>query len=146
MNKNERSSKKKSIQLGMSHGTASHRLKKNVLFDLLKQLKKNVCYRCNREIEIVSDLSIDHKEPWLNSGDPKGKFFDLDNISFSHLSCNCGNARQPNKIIPPEGMEWCKYCKNFKPLDNFPENYKHHRCKDCHSNNMASWRKRTGKH
>ena len=140
------SNKKKSIQLGVPGGTASGRLRKMILFDLLKQLNKNICYRCGKEIEITSDLSIDHKEPWLDSGDPKRKFYDLKNIAFSHFKCNCGNARQPNRIKSPEGMDWCNYCKEFKPVSDFPENYKHHRCKKCHSKNMASWRKRTGKH
>ena len=39
-------------------------------------------------------FSIEHKTPWLDSGDPIGLYFDLDNISFSHLSCNCRASRR----------------------------------------------------
>ena len=137
---------KKNEQLGEAHGTACNRLRKIILFDLLSKLNRNVCYRCGLEIETVKDLSIDHKTPWLDSDDPSGLFYDLENISFSHLSCNCGNARQPNKIVPPDGMDWCKHCKQFKSTDEFPENYKKHRCKSCHSKGMKSWRQKTGKH
>lgn len=90
MNKNE----KKASQLGMPHGTAQGKLRKMVIFMLLKKLNANFCHQCGGEIETISQLSIEHKEPWLDSDDPFGKFFDLNNIAFSHLSCNCGAARQ----------------------------------------------------
>lgn len=41
-----------------------------------------------------NNLSIEHKIPWLNSENPQGLFFDLQNIAFSHLSCNVGAARR----------------------------------------------------
>ena len=117
---------KKSAQLGMPHGTASI----------------NFCYRCKEEILSVEDVTIDHKIPWLDSEDPSGMFFDIENIDFSHLSCNCGNARQKNKIVPPHGTRWCKVCRGFKPTNEFPENYREHRCRECHSKNMSEWRSR----
>jgi hypothetical protein len=34
---------------------------------------------------------------------PVGLFFDLDNVAFSHLSCNTGASRKPNqKYFTPE--------------------------------------------
>lgn len=42
-------------------------------------------------------FSIEHKIPWLDSEDPTGLFFNLDNISFSHKSCNY-EAKRP---VPP---------------------------------------------
>lgn len=86
--------KKKDIQLGMPHGTASGQLRKKILFSLLEETNKNICFQCGNKIEKESDLSIEHKEPWLDSENPTKKFFDLDNIAFSHLSCNSGAARQ----------------------------------------------------
>lgn len=86
--------KKKFDQLGMPIGTASNRLRKLVIFSLLKKLGENFCFQCGAEIESEEDLSIEHKIPYLDSENPKSLFFDIDNIAFSHLTCNCGAARQ----------------------------------------------------
>ncbi len=83
---------KKSRQLGMSFNKAQRILKKTILFDLVKKLKLDTCYRCNRRIEDIKNLSIEHKKPWLNSENPIELFFDLNNIAFSHLSCNSACA------------------------------------------------------
>ena len=93
----EKNNKKKAIQLGMPHGTAQGKLKKSIMFWLLSRLNLNKCFRCKKKIETIKELSVEHKEHWLDSDDPVGLFFDLDNIAFSHLSCNSGNSRQPNK-------------------------------------------------
>lgn len=85
---------KKAEQLGMPAGTASNRLRKKIIFQLLKESGKNFCFQCGAEIESEKELSIEHKKPWLDSGNPVDLFFDLDNIGFSHLSCNSGAARQ----------------------------------------------------
>lgn len=87
----------KAEALGMSHGTAANRLRKMILFSLVCRLELNTCYQCGSEILSVDDLSIEHKEPWLRADDPVESFFDLDNIAFSHLSCNVAAASRPNK-------------------------------------------------
>ena len=87
------SNKKKSAQLGISHGTASNRLRKAIMFSLIKETGKDMCFHCEEKIESIDNLSIEHKVPWLDSEDPVGLYFDLDNIAFSHLSCNSGNRR-----------------------------------------------------
>lgn len=86
---------KKSERLGMSHGVARARLLKMILFDLLKQFNKDVCFRCDKKIDKIEELSIEHKKAWLNSENPKQLFFDLENISFSHLSCNSKHSSYP---------------------------------------------------
>lgn len=86
-------SKVKKKQLGCSVGTASNKLRKNLLFSLSQKLAMNVCHRCCQLIESVDDFSIDHKVDWLHSVDPVKLFYDLDNIAFSHLKCNV-NARR----------------------------------------------------
>ncbi len=93
--------KRKDEQLAMPFGTAANRLKKLILFNLLKKVKDNFCYQCGKEINVAEDLSIEHKIPFLNSEDPIKLFFDLDNIAFSHLKCN-SIARRPklNKKHP----------------------------------------------
>jgi hypothetical protein len=90
----ENNNEKKSKQLGMPIGTASNRLRKLIMFDLLKRLNLNVCFQCEEEIKDVENLSIEHKIPWLGSENPTNLFFDLSNIAFSHLSCNVGMARR----------------------------------------------------
>jgi hypothetical protein len=88
---------KKSSQLGQPVGTASHRLRKGIMFSLLKQLGQNVCFQCGKQIEYARELSIEHKIPWLDSDDPLGLFFDLTNVAFSHFLCNIAKARKMNK-------------------------------------------------
>jgi len=90
------SNSKKREQLGMSYGTASGRLRKLVLFDLLVRYGEAVCFQCGEQIKSAEELSIEHKEPWLDTDDPVANFFSLDNIAFSHLSCNSRAARRPS--------------------------------------------------
>ena len=80
------SSKQKAETLGMPHGTATSKLRKNILFSLLQKYKEDDCYRCGAIIETVDDLSIEHKEPW--EGVSADLFWNLDNIAFSHVRCN----------------------------------------------------------
>jgi hypothetical protein len=138
----DNSNKKKYAQLGESAGSAVHRLRKMLLFDFAKQLGKDVCYRCNKKIEKLDEFSVEHKVPWLDSEDPKKLFFNLDNIAFSHLSCNCADARSFNKIAWPSGMGWCKHCKKFKNLKEFPPCKTHIRGQQCTACEAIRSRKR----
>lgn len=88
---------RKSEFLGIPHGTAQSKLRKMILFQLLKRLNENFCFQCGAEIERVEDLSIEHKKPWLNES--IDLFWDLDNIAFSHLSCNSGAARVRKRVV-----------------------------------------------
>jgi len=130
-----------SAQLGMPRGTAANRLRKLVLFDVLQRHKENNCYRCGSLIVSADELSIEHKQPWEKI-DVK-LFWDLTNIAFSHLSCNCGAARKPYKGKPsrqrikcPDGMSWCRTHKQFLLENRFS---KHNQtwngikrdCKEC---------------
>lgn len=78
----------KSEVLGMSYGTACNRLRKMILFKLVKDTGLNICHQCGKPIEHIDELSIEHKKAWLNADNPIETFFDLENIAFSHLSCN----------------------------------------------------------
>lgn len=104
------SNQKKTDQLGMPIGTASGRLRKTIIFQLLKETNKNFCFQCGAEIETEKDLSIEHKVPWLDSENPKELFFDLNNIAFSHLICNVGAAR-PKQIKHPSFHSYRKGCR-----------------------------------
>lgn len=87
-------SEKKSKQLELPFGTASSRLRKLIIFNLVKKVGENYCFQCSSEIETVDEFSIEHKIPWLDSENPKELFFSLDNIAFSHLKCNVNAHRR----------------------------------------------------
>ena len=122
LNKEKRriSYKKKNLlveeQLGMSQGTAQYKLRRVILFQMVQRAGLDICFRCGKKIKTVRDLSVEHKIPWLHSEDPVGLFFDLDNITFSHLSCNCGGngelARHPSPTSYRNGCR-CPECKAF---------------------------------
>lgn len=107
----------------MAHGTASGRLRKMIMFELLHETGNLLCFQCGEKIEKIEELSIEHKIPWLDSENPKELFFDLDNIAFSHLSCNTGAARRPLKGTGKhpsyntyKGGCRCSECKEFVKL------------------------------
>ena len=77
----------------MDPSTASHRLVKDILWDLICKTDQNHCCKCKFPMS-RDTFSIEHLEPWLHSENPVGLYFDLDNISFSHLKCNQADARR----------------------------------------------------
>lgn len=115
---------KKAEQLGMPSGTASSRLKKILMFELAKLTGKDICYRCNKLIETVEEFSLEHKVPWLDSANPIESFFDLNNIAFSHLSCNISDSRRRYCICGT----YCQYSKGC-------------RCEKCREANAKKVRK-----
>ena len=104
------SSEKKSKFLGMPHGTATSHLRKNVLFHLLQRLDEDRCFRCGDKIDTVDELSMDHKEPW--EGISIDLFWDLENIAFSHVSCN-----KPHRIHKLSSEELLERFEKIKHLD-----------------------------
>lgn len=86
-------------QLGMPIGTAMARLKKMMMFQMAQKLGQDICYRCGKRIETVKEISVEHKKTWLHSEDPIKLFFDLDNIAFSHHSCNSHAGRVKRKRV-----------------------------------------------
>lgn len=121
------SNKKKADQLGMPIGTAANRLKKSIMFMLLKRLNENYCFKCGSEIENEDELSIEHKIPYLDSENPMELYFDLNNISFSHLTCNVGSARQTKTVRHPSQYTYMKGCRCEE-------------CKEVHRESNARWR------
>ena len=57
---------KKKEQLGMDFGTASGRLKKDIMFMLVQKCGLDKCYRCGEKIETKGECSVEHKIPWLD--------------------------------------------------------------------------------
>lgn len=105
---------KKHKQLGMNPSTASSRLVKDILFKLATEAGYK-CFQCSMELT-RDTFSIEHMTPWLDSEDPVGMFFDLENVAFSHLSCNIGASRT-REIDHPCGT-FARYTKGC-------------RCDDC---------------
>jgi len=105
----DENNRKKSEFLRMNYGKASHRLRKMLLFQLVKQAKLDTCFRCGKKIKTVEELSMDHKKAWL--GINALLFWDLDNIAWSHRDCNSGAGRRK------------------QPSHGTTTMYKTHRCK-----------------
>ena len=78
----------KSALLGENFSTASNKLKKSIMFDLIKRLELDNCYRCTLKIERIEELSVEHLEAWQRAENPVEAFYSLENIGFSHLNCN----------------------------------------------------------
>jgi hypothetical protein len=116
-----KSGARKSAFLGVPHGTACNRLRKMVLFEVLRKHGENVCFKCAEVIETPEELSIEHKEPW--EGVSLELFWSLENIAFSHLRCNKNHRRKgggaSRRKIGPEGTAWCRQCKEFLPGSKF---------------------------
>lgn len=103
---------KKKQQLGMAFGTATGRLRKMILFQLVCETKKGTCFRCDKKIKNIDNLSIEHKIPWLDSESPVKLSFDLDNIAFSHLKCNIGSSRSSPPTVPcPSAAAYRRGCR-----------------------------------
>lgn len=81
----------------MNPSTATGRLVKDILWSLIVKTNQHYCCKCNGEMN-RSTFSIEHLTPWLDSNNPVELFFDLENISFSHLDCNISDARKVNKV------------------------------------------------
>lgn len=86
-------------QLGMNHSNAATILRKSIMFRLVQETGRDICYQCGKKIDNIKEFSIEHMQPWLDTENPVELFFDLDNIAFSHLICNIKNSRRTLKII-----------------------------------------------
>jgi len=115
------SPQKSAAQLGMSMGKAQRALERQILFSLVADTGRDMCYRCGKRIERWQDMSVDHKQAWLDVS--AELFWDLNNIAFSHRNpCNSGAGRRPTQINSPAGMNWCSDCKGFRPVAEFYRN------------------------
>lgn len=107
---------KQKEQLGMDKGTARNKLVSDILWELLKETNGTKCFVCNEEMT-RDTFSIEHIIPWANEPNAKDLFFNLSNISFSHLSCNIKRSKCKN--IPhgtSNGYTYhkcrCRLCKD----------------------------------
>lgn len=116
---------KKNAILGMSAGKARNILVKRVLLSLAEALGRDICFRCRQPIGDASLLSLDHVVDWLEVG--PSAYFDVNNIAFSHLSCNCaaGNGNRVRGKLARErrfdtdGGRRCDSCRRYRDIDHF---------------------------
>ena len=132
------SNEAKSRALNMNFGTASNRLRKLILFDLLQRFDLDQCFQCGQEIEDVDDLSIEHKEPWQGADDPRAAFFNLDNIAFSHLRCNIG-ARQDAETANRQKTE-CLRGHPFDEKNTYWTKDGRRKCRQCNNRHNRRYR------
>ncbi len=139
-----RSSKAKITELlGVSSSTATSRLRKSIIFALLRQTNKDVCYQCCETIESIEELSIEHVKPWLNDINGKELFFDLNNIAFSHLICNIKAGGKPSKIYITEDQRQEQYQKRLeKQRISGKEYYKKNKAKIDEKNMAKYWERK----
>ena len=124
--------KQNAKKLGMSSGAANSILKKRLLFCFAKKLGMDVCYRCGKKIIDIAKFSIEHKKGWRFAKNPRKTFFDLDNISFSHLNCNAraerGNRKYPNREEAREAKAIATknyYIKNKEKVEEMRRQRRH---------------------
>jgi len=114
----------------MPYGTAMYRLRKSLMFELVRRLGENVCYRCEAEIEDAAAMTIEHKEPWENRD--AALFWDLGNIAFSHSWCN---VRILERQEAPHGSR-SKYENGGCRCDE---------CRRAHTKFQVEWRRNRGR-
>lgn len=108
-------SKRRQNLLKMGIGKANHHLKKSIMFYLAGKLSLLTCHRCKQPIAHVQQFSIDHKESWQKSANPIQSFFSLENIAFSHTSCNTAAAIRYRKYKTPEEAKAAKAKQQKSP-------------------------------
>lgn len=72
--------------LGMPINTARLKLNRILLFEFVKRLELDDCFRCQTKIALLEDFTIDHKNAWENVDNTL--YWDINNIAFSHHKCN----------------------------------------------------------
>lgn len=127
------SNQKKTGQLGMPIGTASAKLRKQLLFGLVQETGRDVCFQCGEKIEEIENFSIEHKVPYLDSEDPVGLFFDPNNIAFSHLKCNARAGRKPPLAGHGSFKRYSKHGCRCVP------------CTEANRDNKRRWREKSGR-
>ncbi len=95
--------------LNMEFGKANHRLFRKIMFEWCVQLGLNECTKCHKTINKIEEWTVEHIRPWHSANvdaDKKALYFDLNNIGYSHLHCNCGSANLGKGKSGYNGVDW----------------------------------------
>jgi len=124
--------KDRGAKLGMPHGTANGRLRKSIIFWLAGLSNMLSCYRCNKNIDSIEEMSIEHKIPWEGSENAYDNFFNISNIGFSHFKCNMAakgshinncKAGHLYDLIDKNGHRCCSICNRERSAATKRRNY-----------------------
>jgi hypothetical protein len=136
-------------QLGQDPRTAAFRLGRQLLLEYARRLGLADCLRCGKPIEPGAQFDLDHEKPWIDSDDPKGLYWDLDNVRLSHPICNRKAQRTNVARRGPDGTWLCLRCRRFKPEGEFYtlRNGKGRQpyCKPCNIERVGEWRIAAGR-
>lgn len=91
--------------LGGNYPCLVLKLRRKVMFYLVKKLGLDICYRCGNKIEEEKELSLDHSEPWMYKSNALEIFMDETKIVFSHKSCNYRSRRQNISRFTKDGYK-----------------------------------------
>jgi len=84
--------------LGDETKAARFKLLRALAYEYMKMKFHGLCHNCHKFVE-REDFSLEHIIPWMNSFDPKRFFYDVQNLTISHISCN---AKRLNFIKKPK--------------------------------------------
>ena len=121
--------------LGLRNGQGANRLLRAMLFRLAQERCLTVCYRCGQEILTVDEFSLDHKVAWRSAPDPEAAFFDLDNVAFSHLHCNCGSKKRE--------QTHCVHGHEFTPENTYIRPTGNRSCRECNRRHAREYQHKT---
>ena len=90
-----------------------------LFFRLVQEVGLDYCHRCDEKIENYKQLSVDHIETWLHKSNDL--FWDIDNIAYSHLSCNSAKSASSTENPHPSYVSYstgcrCEGCKECKRI------------------------------
>lgn len=134
-------SRNESELLGENYQTARHTLTRMLLFN---GLQDKTCYRCREDIDTWQELSIEHKTPWRSATSPSSVFYDLADITFSHLDCNRregavqSGKKSSEKTHCPKGHEYTEE-------NTYWYQGRSRQCRQCNRCRQSEWQQRRGK-
>lgn len=123
----ETSNQTKARLLGEPYGTATNKLRKLLLFEFVKKLNLDTCYRCNTRIIRIEEFSIEHTIPWQGSDNPVDTFYDITKIAFSHLYCNVRAGEHNKKYSSIREKVKARDIKRFSNEETYQKFLEHKR-------------------
>ena len=115
MHRHKKHRLKAEAQLGMEMKSASTKLMRDLLWQYIENSGETLCHACGEPL-CRETFTVEHIEKWLDSEDPAGLYFDLNNISFSHQRCNTPRIRPQHRDVNPATKIFTKDIPRIKRL------------------------------